>query len=117
MLPKLVPTLLLSQCLITNHIFTVARVENGTYTPPSRHHHPAPVSPNPNLLMPAASSMGFTGSTSGMPKIPMRRDTWKLAAGGYTVIRFVADNPGVWFFHCHSMIPPFSYHIFSAAYI
>ncbi|KAI8844847.1 multicopper oxidase-domain-containing protein [Chytridium lagenaria] len=22
-------------------------------------------------------------------------------AFAYTVIRFVADNPGVWFFHCH----------------
>lgn len=24
-----------------------------------------------------------------------------IAAEGYTVVRFVADNPGVWFFHCH----------------
>ena len=22
---------------------------------------------------------------------------------GWTLIRFVADNPGVWFFHCHML--------------
>jgi len=32
---------------------------------------------------------------------PVRRDTVITNAGGYTVIRFVADNPGVWIFHCH----------------
>jgi len=31
-----------------------------------------------------------------MPAVPMRRDTWLIAPNGYTVIRFVADNPGVW---------------------
>jgi iron transport multicopper oxidase len=24
-----------------------------------------------------------------------------VPANGYIVIRFMADNPGVWFFHCH----------------
>ena len=38
---------------------------------------------------------------SAFPKIPIRRDTVVLPAQGYLVIRFVADNPGVWFFHCH----------------
>lgn len=33
--------------------------------------------------------------------VPMRRDVVVLPPGGYYVIRFVADNPGVWFFHCH----------------
>lgn len=32
---------------------------------------------------------------------PMRRDTLYLRPNGYFVIRFKADNPGVWFFHCH----------------
>jgi iron transport multicopper oxidase len=32
---------------------------------------------------------------------PMRRDVAVLPPNGYYVIRFVADNPGVWFFHCH----------------
>ncbi|KAJ3187554.1 ferroxidase fet3 [Irineochytrium annulatum] len=32
---------------------------------------------------------------------PMVRDTIVAPGGGYVVIRFVADNPGAWFFHCH----------------
>ncbi|EPS32652.1 hypothetical protein PDE_07612 [Penicillium oxalicum 114-2] len=35
------------------------------------------------------------------PKYPARRDTFVLPPQGYFVIRFVADNPGVWLFHCH----------------
>lgn len=31
----------------------------------------------------------------------MRRDTFVLKPEGYIVIRFQADNPGVWLFHCH----------------
>ncbi|XP_041379574.1 laccase-3-like [Gigantopelta aegis] len=29
------------------------------------------------------------------------KDTVTVPDGGYTVIRFVADNPGFWFLHCH----------------
>lgn len=32
---------------------------------------------------------------------PLRRDTTSVEAFGWTLIRFVADNPGVWAFHCH----------------
>ncbi|KAJ9148850.1 Iron transport multicopper oxidase FET3 [Pleurostoma richardsiae] len=38
---------------------------------------------------------------SDFPAIPIRRDTLVLPPQGYLVIRFVADNPGVWMFHCH----------------
>ncbi|KIX05409.1 uncharacterized protein Z518_06281 [Rhinocladiella mackenziei CBS 650.93] len=38
---------------------------------------------------------------SAFPAIPARRDTFVLPPQGNFVIRFVADNPGVWFFHCH----------------
>ena len=31
----------------------------------------------------------------------MRRDTFVLKPDGYIVLRFQADNPGVWLFHCH----------------
>ncbi|KAF2192785.1 multicopper oxidase [Zopfia rhizophila CBS 207.26] len=31
----------------------------------------------------------------------LRRDTASVEAFGWTLIRFVADNPGVWAFHCH----------------
>ncbi|KAJ2839596.1 hypothetical protein J3B01_000573 [Coemansia erecta] len=32
---------------------------------------------------------------------PMRRDTITLAAGQYVRVRIKADNPGVWYQHCH----------------
>ncbi|KAJ2506133.1 ferroxidase fet3, partial [Coemansia sp. RSA 2052] len=32
---------------------------------------------------------------------PMRRDTFVVPAFHYTKVRFCADNPGVWMFHCH----------------
>ena len=32
---------------------------------------------------------------------PVRKDTVVVPYGGYTVIRFTAANPGVWFMHCH----------------
>ncbi|RKP15085.1 Cupredoxin [Piptocephalis cylindrospora] len=34
-------------------------------------------------------------------KNPIRRDTSTVPGRGYTVLRFRADNPGVWAFHCH----------------
>ncbi|CEL02165.1 Putative Multicopper oxidase [Aspergillus calidoustus] len=33
--------------------------------------------------------------------IPVRRDTLIAPPSGNFLVRFVADNPGVWFFHCH----------------
>ena len=30
-----------------------------------------------------------------------KKDTVIVPYGGYVVIRFVVDNPGWWFFHCH----------------
>src|SRR6202034_42400 len=35
----------------------------------------------------------YDGDSSSFPSIPIRRDTWILAPGGYTVIRFIANNP------------------------
>ncbi|KAI7832414.1 Cupredoxin [Gamsiella multidivaricata] len=32
---------------------------------------------------------------------PLRRDTSTVPSFGYTVIRFVNDNPGLWALHCH----------------
>lgn len=29
------------------------------------------------------------------------KDTVTIPDGGYTIIRFLADNPGYWLFHCH----------------
>lgn len=36
-----------------------------------------------------------------LPKVPMRRDTVFVRPNGNLVLRFRADNPGVWLFHCH----------------
>lgn len=35
------------------------------------------------------------------PEYPMKRDTVYVRPQSNFVIRFRADNPGVWFFHCH----------------
>lgn len=32
---------------------------------------------------------------------PIRRDTVQIPSGESATLRFVADNPGAWFFHCH----------------
>ncbi|KAK8536188.1 hypothetical protein V6N13_009564 [Hibiscus sabdariffa] len=32
---------------------------------------------------------------------PVERNTIGVPSGGWVAIRFVADNPGVWFMHCH----------------
>ncbi|KAK0066464.1 laccase-4 [Biomphalaria pfeifferi] len=33
-------------------------------------------------------------------KAPLK-DSVTVPDGGYTIVRFKADNPGIWFFHCH----------------
>lgn len=33
--------------------------------------------------------------------IYMLKDTLIVPTGGYVVIRFIANSPGAWFFHCH----------------
>eukprot|EP00884_Botryococcus_braunii_P009161 jgi/Botrbrau1/18246/Bobra.0844s0001.1 len=33
---------------------------------------------------------------------PPFRDTYTVFKGGWTVIRFIADNPGTWLLHCHT---------------
>ncbi|EHK98875.1 putative Iron transport multicopper oxidase FET3 [Glarea lozoyensis 74030] len=40
------------------------------------------------------------------PAIPMRRDTLVLHPDGNLVIRFKANNPGVWLFHCQAKNTP-----------
>lgn len=39
---------------------------------------------------------------TAFPAYPPRRDTFVLPGYGSMVLRWVADNPGVWFFHCHN---------------
>lgn len=33
---------------------------------------------------------------------PAAKDTIVVPSGGYVVVRIIADNPGVWMWHCHS---------------
>ena len=40
-------------------------------------------------------------SEDALPANPMRRDTFVLYPDGNIVLRFRADNPGIWLFHCH----------------
>lgn len=35
--------------------------------------------------------------------LPPSKDTIAVPNNGYVVLRFVADNPGFWLFHCHFM--------------
>ncbi|RDW66609.1 hypothetical protein BP5796_09358 [Coleophoma crateriformis] len=42
-----------------------------------------------------------TGAVVATPRSPMRRDTFTVPGHGDATLRFRADNPGVWFFHCH----------------
>ncbi|KAJ3406570.1 ferroxidase fet3 [Chytridiales sp. JEL 0842] len=35
------------------------------------------------------------------PENPVRRDTVVVPSQGFAVLRFTADNPGIWLFHCH----------------
>ncbi|KAF2138110.1 multicopper oxidase [Aplosporella prunicola CBS 121167] len=44
---------------------------------------------------------GLYANNVTMPQTPMRRDTILVRPNGNVVLRFRADNPGVWFFHCH----------------
>nr|OQO26383.1 hypothetical protein B0A51_06945 [Rachicladosporium sp. CCFEE 5018] len=42
-----------------------------------------------------------TSAIESFPRKPMRRDVVMVNPQGNFVIRFKADNPGVWLFHCH----------------
>ncbi|KAF1914561.1 Cupredoxin [Ampelomyces quisqualis] len=40
-------------------------------------------------------------NVTALPASPMKRDTVLVRPNGHIVLRFRADNPGVWLFHCH----------------
>ncbi|KAE9365562.1 multicopper oxidase [Stipitochalara longipes BDJ] len=78
----------------------INNTDNGGH-PIHIHGHAPQIAPNPNNIQPPSSILGMADTSLSMPSVPIRRDTWMLAPNGYTVIRFRADNPGVWFMHCH----------------
>lgn len=53
-------------------------------------------------LVARGSRKHYNESTAQLEQFPVIRDTAMIPGRGYIVIRFVADNPGVWFFHCHT---------------
>ncbi|RMZ92479.1 hypothetical protein DV736_g294, partial [Chaetothyriales sp. CBS 134916] len=61
-----------------------------------------PLGPHFNDYADLDSPVNFNPDNhTAFPKIPARRDVFVVPPQGSWVIRFVADNPGVWFFHCH----------------
>ncbi|XP_063975905.1 uncharacterized protein LOC135161864 isoform X2 [Diachasmimorpha longicaudata] len=38
-----------------------------------------------------------------IPTQPVVKDTLPTPSGGYSICRFIADNPGWWLYHCHFM--------------
>lgn len=43
----------------------------------------------------------WNGDESLLHPIPAKRDTVVIPPAGYLVLRYRANNPGAWFFHCH----------------
>ncbi|KAG6359460.1 hypothetical protein INS49_012981 [Diaporthe citri] len=54
------------------------------------------------LAAPASNSGSFSGDTSNFPTHPAYKDGVVVNAKSHAVIRFCADNPGTWLFHCHN---------------
>jgi iron transport multicopper oxidase len=50
---------------------------------------------------PESGKGSYTGHGRNFPAVPPKRDTIAVNAGSYVVLRFKAENPGVWLFHCH----------------
>jgi len=71
----------------------IENTDTGAHPLHMHGHQPQIVSRNPT---PYASPDGGVNGTGPYPQNPVRRDTWLVAPGGETTIRFVADNPGVW---------------------
>lgn len=47
------------------------------------------------------NSSWTNGNIPGLNDDPPEKDTIIVPTGGYVVVRFLSDNPGVWFLHCH----------------
>lgn len=47
------------------------------------------------------NSSWSNGNVPGLNDDPPEKDTIIVPTGGYVVVRFLSDNPGAWFLHCH----------------
>ncbi|EMR64497.1 putative iron transport multicopper oxidase fet3 protein [Eutypa lata UCREL1] len=50
---------------------------------------------------PASNTGNWSGTTDESNSSPPRKDTISIRPQSYAVLRIVANNPGVWLFHCH----------------
>ncbi|KAG6365851.1 hypothetical protein INS49_000027 [Diaporthe citri] len=55
----------------------------------------------PGRYDPSSSSPSSSTTTTWNLANPLRRDTFTVPAESHVVIRFRADNPGIWVMHCH----------------
>ena len=53
------------------------------------------------LDRPRSGEGKWSGNTNTAPSAPPRRDTITVYPNSFAVLRIVADNPGVFLFHCH----------------
>lgn len=51
--------------------------------------------------MPDVKLMDKMGKLKRNFDAPPLKDTVIIPPGGYTILRFYANNPGIWMFHCH----------------
>ncbi|KAL1643610.1 hypothetical protein SLS61_009155 [Didymella pomorum] len=64
--------------------------------------YPHPMHLHGHVFQAVARGTGtWNGDESSLPSVPLKRDGFVVPANGYIVLRFQANNPGVWFFHCH----------------
>lgn len=83
-------------------------------TPPARLQCRLPARPPPPFALPQFHLHGhhfwvlgqgngtFNAATAALNTAnPPLRDTATLPQAGWVVLRFTADNPGLWIFHCH----------------
>lgn len=54
-----------------------------------------------NMFILSQGYGSWNGQIQGNPNNPARRDVQLLPPSGYIAIQVIADNPGVWPFHCH----------------
>jgi|SRR5690242_8835908 len=66
------------------------------------HPYPHPMHLHGHVFQIVARGTGsWNGNEGSLPSVPAKRDGVFVPANGYVVLRFKANNPGVWFFHCH----------------
>jgi hypothetical protein len=63
--------------------------------------HPIHLHGHDFYLLDQQASATYTDASSLNLVNPPRRDVAMLPAGGYLVMGFMTDNPGVWLMHCH----------------